>query len=96
VVIAQSYERIHRSNLLGMGILPLEFKDGQNADSLELNGHEQFSFDFHGEHVGVGQDVTVVTSTGKTFVTKCRLDTDPEVAYFENGGILRYVMRKLL
>jgi len=96
VVIAQSYERIHRSNLLGMGILPLEFKDGQSADSLGLDGHEQFSFDYHGEHMRVHQDVTVVTSTGKTFIAKCRLDTDPEVAYFENGGILRYVMRKLL
>lgn len=95
-VIAQSYERIHRSNLLGMGILPLEFKNGQSADELGLTGHEQFTFDFHGDHMNVGQDVTVMTSTGKTFVTKCRLDTDPEVAYFENGGILRYVLRKLV
>lgn len=95
-VIAQSYERIHRSNLLGMGILPLEFKAGQSADELGLTGHETFTFDFHGDHMKVGQDVTVMTSTGKTFETKCRLDTDPEVAYFENGGILRYVLRKLV
>lgn len=94
-VIAQSYERIHRSNLLGMGILPLEFKDNQNAESLGLTGHETFTFDFAGDHMKVNQDVMVMTSTGKTFTTKCRLDTEPEVAYFENGGILRYVLRKL-
>lgn len=78
-----------------MGILPLEFKDSQSADELGLTGHETFTFDFNGDHMTVNQDVTVMTSTGKTFTTKCRLDTDPEVAYFENGGILRYVLRKL-
>lgn len=96
VVIAQSYERIHRSNLLGMGVLPLEFKSGEGSESLGLDGHETFSFEFGGNTLAVGQDVTVSTSTGKTFVCKCRLDTDPEVAYFTNGGILRYVLRKLL
>jgi len=95
-VIAQSYERIHRSNLLGMGILPLEFKNGEGAESLGLNGHETFSFEFGGNTLSVGQDVTVTASTGKTFVCKCRLDTEPEVAYYQNGGILRYVLRKLL
>lgn len=95
-VIAQSYERIHRSNLLGMGILPLEFKNSESAEVLCLNGHETFSFEFGGDTLSVNQDVTVTTSTGKTFTTRCRLDTDPEVAYFTNGGILRYVLRKLL
>ena len=95
-VIAQSYERIHRSNLLGMGVLPLQFKDGESAETLGLTGHETFSFDFGGSSLSVGQDVGVTSSTGKTFVTTCRLDTDPEVAYFMNGGILRYVLRKLI
>jgi len=95
-VIAQSYERIHRSNLLGMGILPLEFASGEGSESLELTGHETFSFDFGGETVGVGQQINVTSSSGKTFTVKCRLDTDPEVAYYMNGGILRYVLRKLL
>jgi len=95
-VIAQSYERIHRSNLLGMGILPLQFNDGEGSESLGLDGHESFSFEFGTDSISVGQDVTVTTSTGKTFTTKCRLDTDPEIAYFMNGGILRYVLRKLL
>ena len=95
-VIAQSYERIHRSNLLGMGILPLQFNDGEGAESIGLDGHESFSFDFGTDSISVGQSVTVTTSTGKTFTTKCRLDTDPEIAYFMNGGILRYVLRKLL
>ena len=95
-VIAQSYERIHRSNLLGMGVLPLQFKDGESAETLGLTGHETFSFDFGGSSLAVSQDIGVTSSTGKTFVTTCRLDTEPEVAYFMNGGILRYVLRKLL
>merc|ERR1719273_770886 len=69
-VIAQSYERIHRSNLVGMGILPLQFKDGESADTHGLDGTE-------------------TTNTGKSFTTTCRLDTDPEVAFFQNGGILQ-------
>lgn len=95
VVIAQSYERIHRSNLLGMGILPLQFKEGEGADSLGFTGKETFSFDL-GDTLRVGQDVTVTASNGTTFAAKCRLDTDPEVAYYMNGGILRYVLRKLI
>merc|ERR1719362_1341362 len=86
----------HRSNLLGMGVLPLQFKDGESAETLGLTGHETFSFDFGGSTLSVGQDIGVTSSTGKTFVTTCRLDTDPEVAYFMNGGILRYVLRKLI
>jgi len=96
VVIAQSYERIHRSNLLGMGILPLQFETGQGATELDLTGHETYSFDLGGSSLSVGQNVGVTTSTGKSFTAKCRLDTEPEVAYFMNGGILRYVLRKLI
>jgi len=94
-VIAQSYERIHRSNLVGMGILPLQFKDGESADAHGLNGTERFDIDMQGGKLKVGQDVVVKTSTGKTFTVVCRLDTDPEIAYFQNGGILHYVLRKL-
>ena len=95
-VIAQSYERIHRSNLVGMGILPLQFKAGESADTHGLDGTETFSIDMQGGSLDVNQDVTVTTSTGKSFKTTCRLDTDPEVAFFKNGGILQYVLRKLM
>lgn len=94
-VIAESYERIHRSNLLGMGILPLQFIDGANAESLGLNGSETFTIEM-GDTLTVGQVITIRASSGVTFEAKSRLDTDPEVAYFMNGGILRYVLRKLL
>jgi aconitate hydratase len=94
-VVAQSYERIHRSNLVGMGILPLQFKDGENADTFGLNGSEKFSIDTQGGDLKTGQDVMVKTACGKNFAVTCRLDTDPEVAYFQNGGILNYVLRKL-
>jgi len=94
-VIAQSYERIHRSNLVGMGVLPLQFKDGESADAHGLNGTETFDISLNGGNLKVGQDIVVKTSTGKSFTVTCRLDTDPEVAYFQNGGILNYVLRKL-
>jgi aconitate hydratase len=95
-VVAQSYERIHRSNLVGMGILPLQFKEGESADTHGLDGSETFSIDMQGGKLNVGQDVTVTTNTGKSFKTTCRLDTDPEVAFYQNGGILQYVLRKLM
>ena len=94
-VIAQSYERIHRSNLVGMGVLPLQFKDGESADAHGLTGTETFDISLNGGNLKVGQDIVVKTSTGKSFTVTCRLDTDPEVAYFQNGGILNYVLRKL-
>merc|ERR1711865_452119 len=72
-VIAQSYERIHRSNLLGMEILPLQFADGEGSDSLGISGKETFTFDFGGDNLTVGQEVTVTVSSGKSFKTKCRL-----------------------
>lgn len=94
-VIAQSYERIHRSNLVGMGILPMQFKEGEGADSLGLDGTETFNIDLQGGALAVGQDIQVTTSTGKTFTVTCRLDTEPEIDYLKNGGILNYVLRKL-
>jgi aconitate hydratase len=99
-VIAQSYERIHRSNLLGMGILPLQFQADEGAESLGLTGHEEYTFEFGSDTLSVGQAVKVhskaADGTSKTFEVKCRLDTEPEVAYYMNGGILRYVLRKLI
>lgn len=94
-VVAESFERIHRSNLLGMGILPMQFKDGQNADSLGLTGKEKFSIDLNAGNLNVGQDIDVTTACGKTFTVKARIDTLPEVEYFKNGGILHYVLRQL-
>jgi aconitate hydratase len=78
-----------------MGILPLEFKNGENADSLGLTGKERYSVDLQEGNLKVNQDVVVKVEGGKEFVTKCRLDTDVEVQYFKNGGILLYVLRKL-
>lgn len=99
-VLAQSYERIHRSNLAGMGVLPLEFKEGQSAESLGLRGDEIFCFEGIDEGLKPRQDITVVAQSSgseeKRFVMACRLDTPVEVDYFRNGGILPTVLRKLL
>jgi len=94
-VIATSFERIHRSNLVGMGIVPLQFKDGEDADKLGLDGKETYSIDLP-ENLIVGQDIEVKTSNGKTFTARLRFDTDVELAYFRHGGILHYVLRNLL
>jgi aconitate hydratase len=94
-VIAQSYERIHRSNLIGMGILPLQFLTGQSADSYGLKGTETFTITTPDE-LNLNQEATVTTSTGIKFTAKIRLDTQPEITYYKNGGILPYVLRKLL
>jgi aconitate hydratase len=97
-VIAESYERIHRSNLIGMGILPLEFKHGENAESLGLTGAEVFAIT--GLNGGTAKEVTVeaVTDQGekKTFHAIVRLDTPQERMYYEHGGILHYVLRDLV
>jgi aconitate hydratase len=99
-VVAESYERIHRSNLVGMGVLPCQFKDGESAQSLALDGSE--TFDLLGIEQGVRprQELTLVIhradgTTAETTVT-ARIDTPIEVAYFEHGGILPYVLRQLV
>ena len=102
-VIAESYERIHRSNLVGMGILPLQFEDGQNAASFGLNGEELY--DFAGltallaARFANGRTLTVKATaadrTGKQFTAMVRIDTPQEIEYFEHGGILQYVLRLL-
>ena len=104
VVIAESYERIHRSNLVGMGVAPLEYVDGESAESLGLSGDE--TFDVEGLAAGVaggfGDDrrvrVTAHRAAGSTvgFAARVRLDTPQEVEYYRHGGILQYVLRQLL
>ncbi|KAF8281980.1 cytosolic aconitase [Trypanosoma cruzi] len=93
VVIAESFERIHRSNLVGMGIVPLQFKPGESAQSLGLTGKERYSFDFSGG-LRPGQETTVHKGDGSSFSTILRIDTEMEVKYVENGGILQYVLRE--
>jgi aconitate hydratase len=92
-VIAESYERIHRSNLLMMGVLPLQFADGENVESLGLSGRELFAVE--GIDGGDRSEVTV-RADGKEFRARVRLDTPQEREYFKHGGILPYVLRRLL
>ena len=96
-VIAESFERIHRSNLIGMGVLPLQFKDGDNAQSLGLKGDETFAISGITELNGGGipKEVTV-TAGAKTFTAKVRIDTPGEGDYYRHGGIMQYVLRQLL
>ena len=99
-VIAESYERIHRSNLVGMGVLPLQFMEGESAESLGLTGKEYYSIS--GIAAGLSPasvlHVTARNEDGKetSFRVLCRLDSQIEVAYYENGGILHYVLRNFL
>jgi aconitate hydratase len=99
VVIAESYERIHRSNLIGMGVLPLQFKNSDTAQSLEITGEEVFDFPSLGDSIQAGDDVIVVVTKkdGSSFewIAQARIDTPVEVEYFRNGGILQTVLRKL-
>jgi len=97
-VIAESFERIHRSNLVGMGVLPLTFKDGQNAASLGLTGRETFTIEGI-EALTPGQDLIVkaVREDGSTlsFTVRVRINSEGELTYYRNGGILHYVLRNL-
>ncbi|KAI4307994.1 hypothetical protein L6164_031114 [Bauhinia variegata] len=97
-VIAKSFERIHRSNLVGMGIIPLCFKSGEDADTLGLTGHERYTIDLPSKisEIKPGQDINVTTDTGKSFTCTLRFDTEVELAYFDHGGILPYVIRNLI
>jgi aconitate hydratase len=97
-VIAESYERIHRSNLIGMGVIPLQYPAGQTAESLGLTGEESFSV------AGITElndgttpaTVKVTTDTGVEFDAVVRIDTPGEADYYRNGGILQYVLRNLI
>ena len=98
-VIVESFERIHRSNLIGMGVLPLQYQDGATAASLGLDGTETFDIQVSND-VKAGQDIEVIArkadGTDVAFTTTCRLDTPVEVEYYRNGGILHYVLREFL
>ena len=103
-VLAQSFERIHRSNLVGMGVLPLEFVDGASAASLGLTGHEEF--DLQGLSAAVASEfaggkvltmkATATDGSVKEFPVRVRIDTPQEIQYYVHGGILQYVLRSLL
>ncbi len=95
-VIAKSFERIHRSNLVGMGVLPLEFSSGEDVASLGLTGRETFTIEGIAEGVTPGKILTVKVEGGKSFQVKARIDTPNEVDYYRHGGILIYVLRSLL
>ncbi|MCX7590335.1 MAG: aconitase family protein, partial [Kiritimatiellae bacterium] len=99
-VVARGFERIHRSNLVGMGVLPLEFKEGDSAESLGLNGTEVYDLVGLGPSLSPGQDLTLVVrrTNGRvdTLKLRCRLDTEIEVKYYVNGGILPYVLRQII
>ena len=97
-MIAESFERIHRSNLIGMGVLPLQFLPGQNAQSLGLTGKE--SFDLTGLTTPGAKTVTVTATppggAPQRFEVRLRIDTPKEHEYFQHGGILQYVLRQLV
>jgi len=97
-VIAESFERIHRSNLVGMGVLPLQFREGENATSLGLTGAEKYTITGIAE-LKPRQDiqVKVIRDSGEefAFAARCRIDTYNELEYFKAGGILQYVLRRL-
>lgn len=97
-VIAESYERIHRSNLIGMGILPLQFRAGESASSLGLKGDESFDF-LIDDSMSAGADVEVVATSGDgttiKFTAESRIDTPVEIEYYRDGGILRTVLKRL-
>jgi len=95
-VIAVSFERIHRSNLVLFGVIPLQFKEGQDSDKLGLTGREKFSLDITGAKPG--QDVVVKVTGGsiQEFVAILRFDTETELNYYSNGGVLNYVIRENL
>ena len=97
-VIAKSFERIHRSNLIGMGVLPLQFQDGDSADSLGLTGKETYDIVGQSDADAKTVDVTATAEDGLqiTFKANVRIDTPKERDYYENGGILHYVLRQLV
>jgi len=95
-VIAESFERIHRSNLIGMGVLPLQFTNGENAQSLGLKGDETFSITgVTALNEGQIPKEVTVTAGDKTFIAKVRIDTPGEADYYRHGGIMQYVLRQL-
>jgi len=99
-VLAESYERIHRGNLVGMGVLPLEFQQGQSVASLGLTGEEVFDITGLGNELQPRSEISVTAvgsdGTKKSFKATVRLDSEVEVTYYRNGGILPAVLRNFL
>ena len=96
-VLAESYERIHRSNLIGMGVLPLQYLDGENGQSLGLTGEETFTITgVEALNEGVTPRTVTVTADNREFLARVRIDTPGEAAYYRHGGIMPYVLRSLL
>ncbi len=99
-VLAKSFERIHRSNLVGMGVLPLEFAAGEGAETIGLTGHETFDIGGVAKDLAPGKKLTVVATAAdgskKSFTVTCRIDTPNEVDYYQHGGILQFVLRQIL
>jgi aconitate hydratase len=99
-VIAESFERIHRSNLIGMGILPVQFLEGQNAKILGLTGFEQYTIEGIAQNLAPGKQlkITAISANGivKSFMSICRIDTPNEIDYYKHNGILQFVLRSLL
>jgi aconitate hydratase len=99
-VVAASFERIHRSNLVGMGVLPLQFLEGTNSQTLNLDGSEKFSINGLSDSIEPGQQLTLeIERNGgerESILVKIRIDTPIEVDYYRHGGILPFVLRELL
>jgi len=99
-VVAQSFERIHRSNLVGMGVLPLQFKEGTTAQTLGLDGSETFDIVGITDALKPQQDLTlrIHRAGGKVqeVAVRCRIDTPIEIEYYQHGGILPFVLRQLV
>ena len=99
-VIAESFERVHRSNLVGMGVLPLEFAAGETRQTLGLTGFETIDISGMDDTLQPRANLTVTATaadgTVKKFTTRCRIDTPEELQYYKHGGILPYVLRSLV
>ena len=97
-VLAESFERIHRSNLVGMGVLPLQFQDGEGANTLGLDGSETYTIDGIASlepRQEVAVQVTRADGSTQMITARCRIDTYNELEYYRSGGILQYVLRNL-
>jgi len=98
-IIAESFERIHRSNLVGMGILPLQFRNGESIASLKLTGNETFDI-LNLESLTPNKEIKIIATNNNgvksEFTALARLDSEMEIDYYRNGGILQYVLRNFL
>lgn len=95
-MIAESFERIHRSNLVGMGIVPLQFKGNENAETLGLTGKETYDIHLSNEDLKPGNKIRITTNTNKEFEVILRFDTEVDLLFYRHGGILNYMIRKML